>query len=229
MGARKKKSSTQCRTSHESVRDKTLRILKMRGEMTVLELTRALKLAPTAVRRHLSKLQQDGLLTSVPHQRLRGRPVNKYRLTEKASKEWFPTGYEELVDRMLDSLYEESGHKAVFEFLMAANWSLIRSLGSKLSGTTLYERVQFLVSYFRKNGYLTDFRVLKDGSYFLYHQNCAIYNVASKYRQLCFVELRLIEALAGSKVKRQQYIFKNQPICGYQIDDDAETKCELTI
>ncbi len=94
MGARKKNSSgPQGRTSHESARDKALRILKMRGEMTVAELTRSLKLAPTAVRRHLAKLQQDGLVTSAPHQGLRGRPEYRYRLTEKASTEWFPTGY----------------------------------------------------------------------------------------------------------------------------------------
>ena len=32
------------------------------------------------------------------------------------------------------------------------------------------------------------------------------------------VELKLIEALTGAKVTRQQYIFKGQPICGYLID-----------
>jgi predicted ArsR family transcriptional regulator len=77
--------------------------------------------------------------------------------------------------------------------------------------------VQAIAYHFADHGYMTDFRELREGRFFLYHQNCAIYNLATKYRQLCFMELKLIEALSGAKVTRQQYIFKNQPICGYLI------------
>lgn len=208
----------QRRKPAESPRDAVLRILKIRGEITIIELTRLLKLTETAVRRHLQKLQRDGLITFSLQSKMKGRPVNVYRLTEKATTDYFPTGYQELAARLLDTIFDTDGPKGVFNFLVAANQHTIKDRLGSLAEKPLGERVQAIADFFRANGYMTDFREMRQGKFFLYHQNCAIYNLAAKHRQLCFVELRLIEALAGAKVTRQQYIFKGQPICGYLID-----------
>ncbi len=215
-------SSMTRKRKEESPRDAALRILKIRGEMSLVELTRSLKLTETAVRRHLAKLQQLGLITCTSRHQPHGRPLNVYKLTEQATTEYFPTGYEELAEELLDTIFDTEGHKGVFDFLLAANQYKIKQLNQMYDGLTTEQKVKALVDYFTKTGYMTDFRSLKDGRYFLYHQNCAIYNIASKYRQLCFVELRLIEAVTKARVTRQQYIFKRQPICGYLIDPTSE-------
>ena len=222
MAQGRKVSKVGGRRSHaESPRDAALRILKIRGEMTTVELTRALKLTETAVRRHLQQLQRDGLVTSSAQAQPKGRPVNVYRLTEKATTDYFPTGYEELATRVLDTIFDTTGHKGVFEFLVTANQLSIRNAAPGLTNKSPRERVEAIAGHFKDNGYMTDFRELRGGKFFLYHQNCAIYSLAAKFRQLCFVELKVIEALAGAKVTRQQYIFKGQPICGYLIDFGA--------
>jgi predicted ArsR family transcriptional regulator len=222
MVRRGKLSKTaQRRKPAESPRDAALRILKIRTEMTIIELTRSLKLTETAVRRHLQKLQHEGLVSYSPRAQTQGRPVNVYRLTEKATTDYFPTGYQELAARTLDTIFDADGHRGVFDFLVAANQRITRDTVGRLSGKSLRERVQTVAAHFKDNGYMTDFRELPEGKFFLYHQNCAIYNLAAKYKQLCFVELKLIEALVGAKVTREQYIFKGQPICGYLIHPGA--------
>ena len=208
----------QRRNLAEPPRHAALRILKIRGGMTIVELTRSLKLTETAVRRHLERLEREGLITVTSRSQTKGRPVNVYRLSEKATTEYFPTGYEELAARVLDTLFAADGHRGVFDFLVAANQVEIRDALPNLLNKSLKERVQQIADHFRRNGYMTDFRELPGGRFLLYHQNCAVYNLAAKYRQLCFMELKLIEALTGVKVSRQQYIFKGQSICGYLID-----------
>lgn len=205
------------RLSQESPRDCALRILKVRGAMTIVELARAMRLTQTAVRRHLMRLKLEGLVASALKHQPTGRPLNVYRLTEKATTDYFPTGYEELAARMLATVYDTDGHRSVFNYLTAANQVILKEMLPELDGKSLSERVRFIADHFAANGYMTGVKQLSTGKFFLYHQNCPILNLATKYRQLCFVELKLIEAIAGVKVRRQQYIFKNQPICGYLI------------
>jgi predicted ArsR family transcriptional regulator len=214
-----KKISSQIikRLPSEVPRQAVLRILKLRGEVTTAELRKAMRVTDTAVRRQLSLLQKEGLLTHRTDQSGIGRPIYKYRLTDVASKE-FPSGYDNLSVSLLDTVFENSGHTGVMDLLRLNNDRLVGALRPGFIGKNLAQRVDQLAKYFADNGYMTRYRTLPDGDFFLYNQNCALYKLAVRYRQLCILEPRLMEALLGVKVSRQQYILKNQPICGYLID-----------
>jgi len=201
----------------ESARDGVLRILKLQGEVSAADLAKAMKITYTAVRRHLSSLQHDGLIQSHSYQHGPGRPIYRYSLTESASAS-FPSGYEKLAECLLDTIFAESGHTGVMDLLRLNNDHLIKMLSPRFGNKTLAERVDEMARYFTENGYMSTYRALPDGNFFLYHQNCAIYKLAVRYRQFCILEPRLIECLLGVKVSRQQYILKNQPICGYLVD-----------
>lgn len=205
------------RSDGEQARDAILRILKMRGEATVDDLSQGLKLTYSGVRRHLATLQQSKLISSRLEQQGRGRPEYRYRLTENAATH-FPSGYEQLAGSLLATIFEQQGHPGVMDYLKANNDRLARELSGGLAGKSLAERVAEVASYYRENGYMTEWQKLPDGNFFLYHQNCAILNLATKYRQLCVLEPRLMETLLGVKVSRQQYILKDHPICGYLIN-----------
>ncbi len=205
------------RKPQEKPREALIRILKLRGEMTVAELCRALKLTHTAVRRQVSALLTDGVISSHVGEHGKGRPAHKYRLSEKAGA-YFPTGYDFLAEELLDTIFETGGHKGIMDFLRTNNNRVIAALMPGFSGLGLKERIAGVARYFADRGYMTDWIELADGNYFLFHQNCAIYKMANRYRQLCILEPRLIECLLGVKISRQQYILKGQPTCGYLID-----------
>lgn len=201
----------------ESARGALLRILKLRGEMTAGQFCTALKITDTAVRRQLSSLKKEGLITHSTHQQGAGRPVYKYRLTDVASAQ-FPSGYENLSAYLLDTVFDKSGHVGVMNLLRFNNDRLISMLTSRFVNKNLAQRVEEMALYFTENGYMTEWKELPGGNFFLYHQNCALHKLAVRYRQLCILEPRLIESLLGVKISRQQYILKNQPICGYLVD-----------
>lgn len=201
----------------ESTRHGVLRILKLRGETTAADLSKSMNITYTAVRRHLSLLQQEGSIESQPYQHGAGRPTYKYRLTESASV-YFPSGYDGMASNLLDTVFDESGHTGVMDILRLNNNRLGALLLPRFIDKDLAQRVEEIARYYAENGYMTEWSALPDGNFFVYHQNCAIYKLAVRYRQLCILEPRLIEYLLGVKVTRQQYILKNEPICGYFVD-----------
>ncbi|HEY9773127.1 MAG TPA: ArsR family transcriptional regulator [Planktothrix sp.] len=212
----------------ESARQGVMRVLKLRGEATAAELSKAMNITYTAVRRHLSSLQNEGLITSHTHQQGAGRPIYKYRLTEAAAAH-FPSGYEAMAANLLDTVFDESGHTGIMDVLRLNNNRLFAMLLPRFINKNLAERVEEIARYYAENGYMTEWTALPDGNFFLYHQNCAIYKLALRYRQLCILEPRLIESLLGVKVSRQQYILKNAPICGYLVDSKRPLSSPLSL
>jgi predicted ArsR family transcriptional regulator len=188
--------------------------------MTVAELCSLLGITSMAVRRHLSTLQQDDLVESKMVRQPRGRPTYHYRLSEKAKK-LFPSGFQTLASDFLDMVHEQSGHKGVMEFLSHRNERVAQRLQERMANKNLGERVAEVAKIFSEDGYMTEWEALPDGNFIIYQRNCALHDLANQYRQICILEPRLIETLLGTKVTRQQYILKNDPVCGYLVRQQA--------
>jgi predicted ArsR family transcriptional regulator len=198
----------------EKTQEVLLLQLKKNGEMTVSELCAALGITEMAVRRHLSSLQADGLIESKIVKQTRGRPMYRYRLAEKASS-LFPSGFQALASDFLDLVKEERGHKGVMEFLSQRNDRMAERLKARMAGKSLPDRVAEVAKIFTEDGYMTEWEMLPDGNFLIYQRNCALHDLANQYRQICVLEPKLIETLLGAKVTRQQYMLKNDPVCGY--------------
>jgi len=198
----------------EKTQEVLLLQLKKNVEMTVSELCAALGITEMAVRRHLSSLQAEGLIESKSVKQTRGRPMYRYRLAEKASS-LFPSGFQALASDFLDLVKEERGHKGVMEFLSQRNDRMAERLKVRMADKSLPDRVAEVAKIFTEDGYMTEWEKLPDGNYLIYQRNCALHDLANQYRQICVLEPKLIETLLGAKVTRQQYMLKNDPVCGY--------------
>ena len=200
--------------SPERTHEAVLLHLKRQGEMTVAELCDALGITSMAVRRHLVGLQNEGLVDSRMVRQTRGRPTYRYRLTDKAEG-LFPSGFESLATDLLDSVYEMKGHKGVMDLLSLRNERQARKLSDRMKGKDLKSKVEEVAKILSENGYMTEWELLPDGNFIICQRHCAVHDLANKYRQLCVLEPRLIEALLGAKVSRGQYMLKNDPVCAY--------------
>ena len=200
----------------ENTHQAVLFYLKRRHEMTVADLCEVLGITSMAVRRHLSGLQKDGFVECRLVRQTRGRPTYKYRLTPKAES-LFPSAINNLAFELLDAVYEAKGHKGVLELLQLRDEALFKKLSPQLKNLTLPERVKAVVKIFSENGYMTDFNELPDGNFFIFQQHCAVHNLAQQYRQICVLESRMVERLLGVRTARQQYIMKDDPVCGYMV------------
>ena len=97
-------------------RRRILMLLKEKGELTADELAGLLGISAVAVRRHLTKLESDHLVTYKEVQRGMGRPSYVYELGEAAAS-FFPRRYEELAVNVLETIRALS--RAPFTILRA--------------------------------------------------------------------------------------------------------------
>jgi predicted ArsR family transcriptional regulator len=198
----------------ERTQEAVLMYIKRTGEVTVADLCKELSITSMAVRRHIAGLQKDGLVESRIVRQSRGRPTYHYKLTEKAEG-LFPTGFQNLAVDLLDVVFEQSGHKGVMELLSRRNEKMAERFRSRVANKDIKGRVAEVAKIFSENGYMTEWETLPDGNFIIFQRHCAVHDLALQYRQLCVLEPELMENLLGVKVTRQQYILKNDPVCGY--------------
>jgi DeoR family suf operon transcriptional repressor len=68
----------------EPTKDRIFQSLRSQGQMTVSELSAAVKITPIAVRHHLSSLQAEGMVEVREERHGVGRPRQIYKLTPVA-------------------------------------------------------------------------------------------------------------------------------------------------
>lgn len=202
--------------THEAI----LLHLKRQGEMTVAGLCAALGITSMAVRRHLAGLQNDGLVESRMEKQSRGRPIYKYRLAEKADS-LFPSGFATLASDILDTVFDAGGHKGVMKLLSKRNERLLKKLLPRMENKDLAGKVEEVSRIFSEGGYMTEWEKVGEDSYIIFQRHCAVHDLANQYRQLCVLEPQLIEKLVGVPVVRQQYMLRNDPVCGYLVGGPA--------
>jgi len=205
----------------DSTQDAILIYLKKQGEMGVSELCEVLGITAMAVRRHLTALTSEGLIDSRIVRQSRGRPSYRYKLSEKAES-LFPSGFQNLAMDLLDAVFEQQGHKGVMKILEARNQKRSVRLLERVKDKDLKERVKEVSRIFSEDGYMTEWKELPDGNYFIFQRHCALHDVANQYRQVCALEPQLMSSLLGVKVTREKYMLQNDPVCGYIVHSGDE-------
>jgi predicted ArsR family transcriptional regulator len=191
----------------ESTRQTLLGILRKRKQATVDELTRELGLAPATVRRHLDILMRDNYVTAAQKRRDIGRPHYVFSLTDQGD-DLFPRNYIRLTNRIIAELVslgpEETKGKAgvdiagaIFE-KMAEH--VAQTYAGRISGTTLKERAQEVISLLANEGMFFELRKAKEG-YLLLGQGCPCPRIADTHSEVCVHDQRLLARLLDAEVQ----------------------------
>jgi predicted ArsR family transcriptional regulator len=191
-------------------------LLKINGAMSVEQLAGRLEVSKVCVRRHLSLLERDGLISYQKERHERGRPRFIYRLTEKA-RCLFPQIYDEFAKEVLAQIERHFGDEGLQRVLGARADELIAQLRREFEGLSLDERVKSLVKQISAKGYLADVRRVKDGTYRMRQRNCPTESVASAYRDLCDEEVRVYSESLGCDVVRECRIVDGARMCEFRI------------
>lgn len=202
-----------------STRREIINILRTAGPLTVGELGDRLGITHVAVRRHLTSLERDGLVTSVQERLPMGRPTRVYSLTE-AADELFPKKYGALTLEMLDFL-NTTDPNLVEGFFARRGQVLVEKYGPEVtSGATLQDRVSRLSDVQMANGYLASYEAGKDGSLILKEFNCPVHQISRNYAHACHHELEFFKAVLGTaNVQRVECIAKGGGCCRYTISE----------
>ncbi|GAB1158261.1 ArsR family transcriptional regulator [Paenibacillus illinoisensis] len=208
------------REDEMTTRERILFMLKRQGTMTAREMTAELELTGMAIRRHLTALEQDGLIEVREARATAGRPSSVYHLTARGDG-FFPKSYPSLTLELLEELTESAGEGIVDTLFESRRDKLLWSKLPQMEGQDLAGRVEELARIQNANGYMADASREEDGSYVLTELNCPIVQVASVYRQACRCELDLFRSLLQADVERTECYAEGGKKCTYQIREAA--------
>lgn len=195
---------------------RVLTAVKRRGEATADELATALGISSSAVRQHLSALRSAGLVAARQERGLPGRPADHYHATELTEPLFnnTPTDLsieilrhvEEEDPELVDRIFDRRRHRLVDDFK------------TKLSGKPVGERVRVLAQLLDELGYLADSDKIDDHHYRINLHSCAIWPVASQYRQACTAELEFVrDLIPDGTVERVTHKTAGAHTCAYEI------------
>lgn len=206
--------------SASSTRERVLFHLKTRGPQTATQVARRLSVTPVAVRQHLARLAEDGLVTHEDEAGRVGRPRRLWSVSEHGQEE-FPDGHDNLALDILDAAREAFGARGVDQLVEHRTNAQIDAYRKRMPARSapLSERVSALAAIRKEEGYMAEWSRLSDGRLRLIENHCPICPAARSCVGLCAGELRLFQTLLGSgvKVERTEYILDGDRRCTYEI------------
>ena len=204
-----------------AVRRHILTTLKECGGATVNELASHLDMAAVSVRHHLDILQGDNLISVGRLERKGnvGRPQQIYTLTPEADC-YFPNNFAALsggLVRHLKQILSPDQIKITFQ-TMASEFAN-EFVDDELEEKSLTHRLDHIVDFLNKNGYLARWETLGEGQegFRLHKCNCPYSGIATDHPELCMMDQLLIDQLVGQPCQRICSIVQGEQCCTYSI------------
>lgn len=198
-----------------SARTSILHLIKRCGGLTAREIARELGITAVAVRKHLARLEADGLIVERSRPSPRGRPAVVFCVSESGDA-LFPQGYNQLLVDLLEDLSNLEGDQKLEHLFHLRNERLARSLEVRVGDKPLTEAVRELARARDDDGYMAT--VEEEGnSLVLSEHNCPIYDVAQRFPQACQCEHELFERVLNRPVKREITLVQGASACRYRI------------
>jgi predicted ArsR family transcriptional regulator len=200
--------------------ERILYLLKTKGPQAASALAQRLHLTAMAVRQHLYRFREEGLVKFSNERRPVGRPAQIWRLTERAATR-FPESHAELTLEMIDAIRAAFGEEGLNKLLKERTRRQLRDYSAKIrsAGSGLLERVRALSEIRSAQGYMSECMARPDGTILFAENHCPICIAAESCQGLCREELSLFREVLGKKttVERTDHILAGARRCAYVI------------
>lgn len=205
----------------QETRRQILEILFDDGKATVDDIVSNLRqrrndnITSVTVRHHLSRLQEEGLV-SVPHMRHRsspGRPRHIYELTNHGAS-FFPNNYEQMTIQLvqkMNSKLPQSTANVIIEGIADD-----MAIEADIPEGNLQDRLKAVVLFLNSKGYDAQWETNTIG-FVLSTRSCPYHHVAQESESLCQLDMRLISKMLGVVPRLQSRISQGDDICSFFI------------
>lgn len=189
------------------------------------ELADIMKISRMAVHKHLSVLQNRGLVESIEiRESSVGRPKMMYQLTSQ-SKSIFPKSYSAIATHALDFIERNMGKEGVERVLRDRQDDLFDKYYKHLKDLDFEKRVKELARIRDEEGYMAESKKeskLSSRRQVLLEYNCPIIHIAEKHWEACSVETELFEKLLGANIETTHRAAQGDLICKFVIREKRE-------
>lgn len=200
--------------------ERILYLLKTKGPQAASALAQRLHLTAMAVRQHLYRFREEGLVKFSNERRPVGRPAQIWRLTERAATR-FPESHAELTLEMISAIRAAFGEEGLNKLLKERTRRQLRDYSEKIrsAGSGLLERVRALSEIRSAQGYMSECMARPDGTILFAENHCPICIAAESCQGLCREELSLFREVLGKKtsIERTDHILAGARRCAYVI------------
>ncbi|MDC6111728.1 helix-turn-helix transcriptional regulator [Serratia rubidaea] len=203
----------------QSVSDRLLKLLKVRGPQQATEAGKVLGTTGEAARQQFVKLAKEGLVEARAETRGVGRPVQLWHLTPAGNAQ-FPDAHPELTVQLLRTVRDKLGEQALDVLIESREQETrINYKQAMIGAVTLQERVARLAKVRCHEGYMAEWCALEDGSYQLVENHCPICSAASVCQGFCRSELSIFREVLQAQVERIEHVLSGSRRCAYRISD----------
>lgn len=206
-------------TQKVPARHRILHLLKQSEGLTAQEIASELGITAVAVRKHLDRMEDEGLISFRSRASARGRPAVEYCLSEQGEA-LFPQRYHQLAMDVLQDITMLDGEEQVQRLFHLRNERLVRSYESRLGDKPLDEAVHELARARDDDGYMANVEQ-RDTGLVLAEHNCPIYDVAMRFPQVCQCEQELFQRLLNVTVKRVTTLVDGASACRYRFEPES--------
>ncbi|VTP91735.1 helix-turn-helix transcriptional regulator [Sphingobacterium daejeonense] len=206
----------------KSLIDRTLRFIKLNGEITAAMLAGELGITKEGARLKLLKLADDGLIKSFFRSERVGRPITYYKLADRGFAR-LPDAHAQVTVELLRSVRELLGENAIDLLIGEREKKTYTRYEEMLKNAdTLEERLEILARIRTEEGYMAEWKK-QDGEYFLIENHCPICAAATECQGFCRAELKNFKSLLGKehKVERVSHILSEGQRCTYRIKEQT--------
>ncbi len=192
--------------------------LKAKGGSALDALASAMKISRMAVAKHLTGLEERGLVESSKMNKGKvGRPRATYTLTSKG-KTTFPRAYGAVATCALRFIEKKMGRKGVEQVLRERQSEVFYKYNEELKQLDFDERVKRLARIRDEEGYMAESRKLPSSKNIMFEYNCPIIQLAQDYWEACTTETELFQNLLDAKVHTTHRAAKGDLICRFVIE-----------
>lgn len=202
----------------QHTRRQILDCIKLKGGMSVDQLSRELQIMPVTIRAHINVLERGSL---VKRRELRtgraGRPRIVYSLTDEA-EELFPKDYDHLAASLISNMRELYGNDSVREVLKKVGVEMARSNAEEVKSKDLGERIQGATRIMNKIGSLATWQKDQNG-YFVTAHNCPYLHVANESADICNMEVAFLKEVVDREVMLECSVVDGAHNCRFFIKE----------
>lgn len=184
--------------------------------LTIDELASQLSITRTAVKQHLTALEQNGYVSRGSLRLVtRGRPGRSFQLTDRGV-DLFPKQYSWFSSLLLGLLKAEEGGDGLAARLRDLARTIASQMKAQVNGLTGEARTEAITRIMNDLSYEAVVTPDADGIMpAIKAHNCVYHHLAREYPEVCQFDLALLETLSGASVDHQECIVRGGNVCRF--------------
>jgi len=199
-----------------SAKRELLLLLKQRPDLSLAEIAARRHISKVAALRHLTQLEDQGLVERSYARESVGRPSVHFRLSRRSAG-LFPQAYTQMSLTALDYIERRLGRDAVVGMLQERSQEVATQYRTRLNSPELRARVDELARIRAEGGYMAEVGGRHGETVEMREHNCPILAIAGRFPEACEVERRMFESMLKAKVSTSHRVVAGDPVCRFLV------------